>query len=279
MPETSSAIRERLTAILSRDDDQIDLAEASLLLATEAYPRCDVGLYLERLDRFADQARERVEGASGARALIAGLNQTIFDDLGFRGNREHYFDPRNSYLNEVIDRRLGIPITLTIVYIEIARRIGFEVQGVSFPAHFIARHDDESADIFIDVFNSGRVMDVAGCDQFLRELSGGRTELRPEHLQPATARQILTRMLNNLLGIYSKADHRRALQIVEQLLIINPGTPAHIRDRGLLLSRLGATREAIDAFDTYLELAPDAADAELIREQLRTMKQQMAKWN
>ena len=130
--------------MVSRDDEQIDIAEAALLIAAEEYPRLDVETYLDKLDHFGDLAREQAAGSHGAVDLITALNSTLFERLAFRGNSESYYDPRNSFLNEVIDRRIGIPITLTVVYIDVARRIGFPVKGVGLPFHFIAKHEAEA---------------------------------------------------------------------------------------------------------------------------------------
>lgn len=265
--------------MVSRDDEQVNLAEAALLIAAEEYPRLDVEAYLEKLDLFGDLARDRAEDASDTIGMITALNATLFERLGFHGNRESYYDPRNSFLNEVIDRRTGIPIALTIVYMEVARRLGFPVKGVGMPFHFIAKHEAESGDVFIDPFNEGRVLGDAGCAELLAEMSSGKIEIQPAHLEPVTNKQILTRMLSNLLGIYAASDHRRALAAVERLLLIDPHSATHIRDRGLLLASVGDTANAITELKRYLELAPHAADANTIREHLKSIRQNQAKLN
>lgn len=265
--------------MVSRDDEQINLAEAALLIAAEEYPRLDVEAYLDKLDQFGDLAREQVSGSHDVVDLISALNSTLFDRLGFRGNRESYYDPRNSFLNEVIDRRVGIPITLTIVYIDIARRVGFPVRGVGLPFHFIAKHEGESGDVFIDPFNKGQLLSTAGCEELVAEMGGGRIEVQPEHLEPVTTKQILTRMLSNLLGIYATSDHRRALTTVERILLMNPESPPHIRDRGLLLASIGDATSAIEELQRYLAVAPNAADADSVREQIKSTRQSQARLN
>ena len=272
-------IRRRFADIVSREDDEINLAEAALLIAAEEYPRLDVEFYLSRLDSFADLAREHSPDSSDATAVITALNVTLFEQLGFHGNQESYYDPRNSYLNEVIDRRTGIPITLTLVYMEVARRIGFAVKGVGMPFHFIAKHEHQDGGLFMDPFNGGRLLGAEGCEALISQMSGGRLELRPEHLQPVTSKQMLTRMLSNLLGIYSSTDQRRALAAVDRILLIEPDSQTHIRDRGLLLAANGERTTAIVELERYLELAADAPDAEAIREQIRTIKQNQARFN
>jgi regulator of sirC expression with transglutaminase-like and TPR domain len=277
---SAETARHRFGELVTGDDETIDLAEAALLIAAEEYSWLDVGLYLEKLDRFADIARERALSALAATDTISALNSTLFDDLGFRGNIDSYYDPRNSFLNEVIDRRIGIPITLTVVYIEVARRIGFPIKGVGMPGHFIAKYAGERGEVFIDPFNGGRLLGEVGCAELIDELSGGRLELKPAHLEAVTKKQILSRMLSNLLSIYAGSnDYPRALAAIERILLINPGSHLHVRDHGLLLALQGETARAARALERYLEIAPDAPDAEIIRAQIKTIRQNIAKLN
>jgi regulator of sirC expression with transglutaminase-like and TPR domain len=271
--------RDKFAEIMSRKDEEINLAEAALLIATEEYPRLDVSLYLEKLDMIGDIARERANAATDAYGLISALNDTLFDEIGFKGNRQSYYDPRNSFLNEVIDRRVGIPITLTIIYMEIARRIGLRIEGVGLPGHFIAKHPAEIGDIFIDPFNGGRLIGELGCAEILSEMSHGKLKLKPEHLLSVTNKQILARMLGNLLGIYSSSDYPRAMAIVEFLLIIFPDAGNYIRDRGLLLAATGDSTRGIRELERYLLLEPDAPDRDAVREQIKTIRQNIAKLN
>jgi regulator of sirC expression with transglutaminase-like and TPR domain len=278
--EGSEEIRIRFAEVISRDDEFLDLAEAALLIAAEEYPRLNVAAYLDKLDQMGDIAREQANGARTALDFISAINTTLFDELGFRGNIDNYYDPRNSYLNEVIDRRTGIPITLSIVYLEVARRIGFTIQGVGLPGHFIVRHSDEQGDIFIDVFNRGRLLGKIGCSDLVANTSGGKLELKAEHLLPSTNKQILTRMLSNILGIYSgTADYCRAIAAIKRILLINPDSLTHIRDHGLLLAAAGKHASALEELDRYLALAPRAADSEAIREQMKSIRQDLAKLN
>jgi regulator of sirC expression with transglutaminase-like and TPR domain len=273
-------IRERFREMVSREDHRIDLAEAALLIAAEEYPRLDVEIYKEKLDYFGDIASSRARGSTLARDIISALNLTLFEDIGFHGNRDHYYDPRNSFLNEVIDRRTGIPITLTIVYMEVALRTGFAVRGVGLPGHFIAKCSDGAEEIYIDPFNGGRVMGEIGCAELLLEMSGGRLKLDPSHLAAVTNRQILARMLSNLLAIYGGSnDYTRALAVIERILIITPDSTLHIRDHGLLLAALGEPARAASELERYLALAPDAKDTEAIRKQIAAIRQGQAKLN
>jgi len=277
--QTAKNTRARFAELISRDDEQINLAEGALLIAAEEYPRLSVACCLDKLDLFADLAREQAADAHSAADIISALNSVLFERLGFRGNRQSYYDPRNSCLNEVIDRRVGLPITLTVVYIEVARRIGFPVKGVGMPFHFIAKHKGEEGDIFIDPFNGGRLLGPAGCAELLDEMSGGNLEIQPGHLEAVSNKQILTRILSNLLGIYSASDHRRALAAIERMLLINPNSATHIRDRGLLLAKVGDSQRAIVELERYLEVARYAADADSIREQIKSIRQTHARLN
>lgn len=276
--ERNSA-RQRFKEMILLDDEQINLAEAALLIAAEEYPSMDIALYLEKIDRIGDMVRERAAHAHSSLDVLSAINSTLFDEFGFRGNVENYYDPRNSFLNEVIDRRVGIPITLTVVYIEVARRVGLHVEGVGMPGHFIAKLATDSGEMFIDAFNGGRLFGEVGCADLLSEMSGGRLKLKPEHLAAVTKRQILERMLSNLMGVYAAGDHCRALAAIERILLINPDSPPHIRDRGLLLATLGRTTAAIAELERYLLLAPDSPDASSIREQIKTIRQSQAKLN
>jgi regulator of sirC expression with transglutaminase-like and TPR domain len=271
--------RDRFGEIVSRDDEQINLAEAALLIAAEEYPRLDVESYIDRLDQFGDLVREQSHNAETPLEIITSLNTALFERLGFHGNRESYYDPRNSYLNEVIDRRTGIPITLTVVYIDVAKRIGFPIKGVGLPFHFIAKHQSPGGDLFIDPFNAGRLLGSEGCKELIRNMSGGKLEMRSSHMEAVTNKQILTRMLSNLLGIYSASDHRRALSVIDRLLLINPESATHIRDRGLLLANIGDRKNAIAELERYLEHLPDAPDADTIREQIKSIRQSQARLN
>lgn len=263
--------RSRFAELVSLDDEQINLAEATLLIAAEEYTRLNIVDDLEKLDRFGDLARERAAGARDANDVISALNATLFEELGFHGNRDRYFDARNSFLNQVIDRRTGIPITLTVVYIEVAKRIGFQVQGVGLPYHFVAKHETDAGDIFIDPFNEGRLLNAAGCAELLAEISGGNDELRPEHLESVSNKRILARILLNLLGLYKASDPRRALATIERLLLINPDYAPHIRLRGMLLASVGDQTNAIAELERYLALAPDAEDFDETREQIQSI--------
>ena len=267
--------RERFAALAAGPDEQIDIAAAALLIAQEEYPRLDIDAYLARLDALADRARLRLYDRRPAAEQIMRLNRFLFVEQGFAGNSEHYYDPRNSYLNDVLDRHTGIPISLSLVYSEVAQRLNLPVFGVSFPGHFLAKHFGEP-EIIIDPF-FGTVISVEECTTRLRRLYGFRA--RPEaHLsRPATAREILARLLSNLKQIYVEAsDFVRALACVERILLLVPDTPRELRDRGILYQRLECFAAALRDFERYLQLAPEDDAAPLIRATLPDLHRQAA---
>ena len=274
--------RKAFAALLSLPDGAIDLGHASLLIAREEYPDLDVGRYLSRLDDMAEQIARRLKGGEGATSLIAHLNRLLFDEMGFRGNREEYDDPRNSFLNDVLDRRVGIPISLSAVYLEVGRRIGCPLAGVSFPGHFLVRSFGRDAlpDVFIDPFNRGRLLTEAECRTLLVEAYGGRVPFSPELLKRARTMDILRRMIINLKLIYpQRRDYHMALRVQNLLLCIDPDRPEEVRDRGLIHFRLALFAEAAADLERYLTLAPDAADAPRIEARLAELKRLAPRMN
>ena len=276
---TAARARARFARLVAGPAREFDLAEAALLVAAEDDPRCDVARCLKLLDEWGREGGARLGGESGA-DRIAAFNAFIFEELGFAGNRQDYYDPRNSFLNQVLERRTGIPITLSIVYCEVGRRAGLVAQGVGFPGHFLVRVGGESEQSrLVDPFN-GVVIGEENCQELLDNMYGGQVPLRAEHLRPATAREIIIRLLRNLKGIYSEAHlHRRALAVVERILLLAPQAFDERRDRGALLVRFGRYAEAVTDLKTYLNFSPGAPDAEAVREQLKKMQVRQAMLN
>jgi regulator of sirC expression with transglutaminase-like and TPR domain len=261
---------------ISADEDQINIAYAALLVASEAYPDLDIGSYLVRLDDMAQAVRPRLADYHPVSVLKAFL----FDELGFHGNVDDFFDPRNSYLNQVLDRRTGIPITLSVIYLELARRLGLPIVGIGLPGHFIVRYDGDEEPIYLDPFNGGITMNAHDCRQRLADISNGRLHFRPSFLSPVGPRQILTRMLRNLKGIYvTQADFESALSIVEKLILLNPSAAEEIRDLGILHYYAGHKLKAVGCLERYLELKPDAQDMATVQHNLKAIIQKVARWN
>lgn len=271
-PAMPNAAREAFLEIVRHPDERLDLAAAALLIAKEEYPGLDLPLYAARLDALAARARPRVESLAGNPfAVIDAINTCLFEEEGLRGNLEDYYDPRNSFLNDVLDRKRGIPITLSVIYMEVAARLGFAIQGVGFPGHFLVRHAAGGRSILIDPFAAGRILHPEDCGRRLRESLGEETHLQAGFLEPVGKKHILRRMLSNLRAIYLKRDDLpRAMAAVERLFALAPEDPANLRDRGLILLRQNQLGRASADLRGYLALAPGAPDAESVREQLRS---------
>ena len=251
---------------IQQPDEQIDLAKAALHVAQEEYPNLDLAEYINALDTMAAEVQERLPSEFYPLRIIQSINQYLYDDLGFSDNTDDYYDPRNSFLNEVIDRRRGIPITLSLVYLEVSRRIEFPMTGVGLPGHFLIRPNLPQMEIFVDAFNRGEVLFAEDCQEKLTQLYGQPVTLRPEFLQSVSNRQFLVRMLTNLKFIYLKDQElEKALAAVERILLLFPGVPEELRDRGLLYYQLGRWEKAGDDFKTYLAKVPGAADTSDIR--------------
>lgn len=232
-------------------------------------PGLDVAGYLAKIDRIASAVKGRSGHDAGVYRMIAALNYVLFQELGFRGNREHYFDARNSFLNEVIDRKLGIPISLSLLYMEVARRLGLHLDGVGFPGHFLVKVSAREEEIIIDPFTAGEIKSRESLDEILYGLYGGRIVFRAEFVEGVTKKQLLTRMLMNLKAIYwNEGNLAKSLSVVERLLILDPASADHMRDRGVIYLKLECFNQARADFETYLSLKPDADDAGEVREKI-----------
>jgi regulator of sirC expression with transglutaminase-like and TPR domain len=281
---TPEEARERLQQVASGPEPW-PLAEAALLLAVDEYPGMDPAPYLEQLTGLATRVGARVratrslaEGGDAAVALDALLHVLLAEE-GYAGNPEEYYDPRNSCLNEVIDRRRGIPITLSVVAIAVARRAGLPLAGVGFPAHFLVRWGEGEEKIFIDLFHGGARPSREELQVWWARATGG-SAWDEKALQPASDRQILLRVLNNLKMIYARTrQFDRTLRVIEKMLLLDPFTPDHYRALGYLHGGAKSLGKAIEYLERYLALAPDAPDAGEVRQQLRAITNTIARWN
>jgi regulator of sirC expression with transglutaminase-like and TPR domain len=260
------APRSRLAEMASRPDSRIDLAAGALLIAAEEYPQLPLAPYMRRLDLLAERLGDRLAGETAPTIVLEELCRVLFRDEGFRGNADAYYDPRNSFLNDVLDRRLGIPITLGIVMLEVGWRAGLPLSGINFPGHFLVRYDGEVARLLIDPFDGGRVRWEDEGQELLDRVYGGMVRMRDEFLRPATRTDILARVLTNLKTIYlNTRDDARALTAVDRILLLRPAAPVELRDRGLLLARTGRADEAVAELERYLDFSPAAPDAQRVR--------------
>ena len=263
--------RRFFASLIKRREERIDLSLATLLIAKEEYPKLSIEDYVERLDQLAADLRIEVDLEAEPRAVLEGLAWFLAKEQGFSGNSEEYYDARNSYLNEVMDRRLGIPITLSVLYYEVARRAGIKLQPVNFPGHFLLKLPGTDGDeLFLDPYNDGRVLTAEGCRDFYRELHGDGLEFTEAMLGAATKRQLVSRLLRNLKAIYLKdQDLDRALRTIELMLTVTPWDLDQIRDRGLVHYRLGQIEEAVVDLQTYATHAPEGPALESVRDALR----------
>jgi regulator of sirC expression with transglutaminase-like and TPR domain len=279
---------ERFAELMAREESEIDLARACLMIAQDAYPGLDVEGYLGEIERLAARLRGRLSQARGAEERVVALNQFLFDELGYSGNADDYYDPRNSYLNEVLDRRMGIPLTLSVLYLELGRRVGLELEGVSFPGHFLVRLPLRGAMLVLDPFSGGEPQSEADLRARLRRVvpegAAGPVPLEElpleQFLEPAGKRQILARLLRNLKGIYREADKpERLLEVLDRMLLVAPEAHGELRERGLVYQRLECYRAALKDLQDYSTLEPDAPDIEEVRAKLLELSALCARLN
>jgi regulator of sirC expression with transglutaminase-like and TPR domain len=289
---------DRFSNLVSHGDGEIELARACLQIAEDAYPGLDVDGYVGEITRFAGRLRTRLAPGAAAEDRILALNEFLFDDLGFSGNADNYYDPRNSYLNEVIDRRRGIPITLSVLYMEIGRRIELPLEGVSFPGHFLVRLPMRGGTLVLDPFSGGkpqsegdlrerlqrvipRVVGSDAGDNAPRAAAAAAADLPlNQFLEPASNRQILARLLRNLKGVYrEKDDPNRLLQVLNRMVLVAPDAVGELRDRGYLYQRLECWRPALKDLSDYLEREPNAVDVDEVRAKMTELSMRCARLN
>lgn len=262
-------ISDRFYALAELPESQRGLAEGALVVAAEVRPEVDISGGLAAVLELAERVRPFVDAASTPSAGIAALNHSLFELERYRGNQERYDDPRNSFLDEVLTRRRGLPITLSVLYIEVARLLGREAYGVGFPGHFLSKvvgiSDVPEREIIIDPF-FGRTLSLSDCAERLRAAAGDHVDLDPQWLEPVTANQIYVRMLNNLkLHYLRQGDGLGALGCFDRIVVLAPRSAHEYRDRGMLLEQMDCIHAAIEDYSQFLELAPDDEAARAIR--------------
>lgn len=264
-----------------KPDKEIDLGRASLVFGKFEYTDIDVDAYEQRITILADDAARYGRDVDLTPVALAVY---LFDTQKYQGNEQDYLDPRNSYLNEVIDRRLGIPISLSVLLIEVAGRLDMDVQGVGLPGHFIVRaveHRGAQSQIsYIDPFHRGKVMTQQDCRDRVRAITNDTVPFDPAFLEPVSKRYILMRMLNNLKNIYmNRKDFARARHVVERLLVLTPENLDEVRNLGLLYAALGQSRRAVELLERYLHGLPEAPDAESVKKYVAALAGNVARWN
>ena len=256
-------------------DPGLDLA--ALQIATIEYPELDPGSFLELLDSYARELSERISPDSDGEEFIHTTNEFLFEELGFQGNQNEYYHPANSCLNEVLTKRVGIPITLSVVYMEVARRLGRTVHGIGLPGHFIVQYDDPQISAFIDPFHAGRLMFETECFDLAREITGLDISKDQNILRPVTKRQILVRMLNNLRSVYfQRQEPLKAIEVLSLLIEADPGSPDEYKQRGVCLAQVQRFKQARTDLEMYLRLSPDAPDRDPVSQQIRRIDTYLA---
>lgn len=246
-------LRERFAASVATPEATLDLASAALWLAAEEYPDLDPQVYLGRLESLAERVRVAWARRPGTMAALDALRAVLVEEEHFGGNTDDYYDPRNSFLNDVLERRVGIPISLSVIWIEVARRAGIAAEGINLPGHFVVRLLDRDAPSIVDPFCEGMLLSAEACEDRLRQTQGDDARLDPDDLVAAGPKQILVRMLNNLRMIYLETeDYGRALAVIDRIALIVGDTPKLRRDRGLLFARLQIYSKAWADLAAYL---------------------------
>jgi regulator of sirC expression with transglutaminase-like and TPR domain len=267
-----------LAALAADPHAPTDLARVALLIARDAYSQMNPRAYLRVLDRLAAHLRPRLTGSLAART--AELSTFLFEECGFAGNTEHYYDPRNSYLNKVIDRQVGLPIALSVLAVAVGTRAGLNVAGVGLPGHFIAKAVDGNEEILFDPFNGGQFLDTEACEALVSGITGRPFEATPEALAPTPPGAIVARMLQNLKTAYlADRSYIRAARVTYRLAQLIPDDPTQRRDLGVLFVRAEQPGRAIDHLRHYLRAAPNADDAADVRQFLSKALTEVSRWN
>ncbi|MBI2066451.1 MAG: transglutaminase family protein [Deltaproteobacteria bacterium] len=267
---------EKLEDLIHTDLQSVSLEEITLLVAKEKYRELNTQNYLARIEEFAQRARPYIHNVQGGRQAIQAFNHYFFEVEGFCGNRADYYNPSNCYLNDVLDHRSGIPITLSIVYMAIGRRLGLPLSGVNFPGHFLVRYDFKSEAFFVDVFDKGTILTTGDCREKLQRAYGSELIFQEEFLDPASHRQVLLRILANLKIMYIlKKDFNQVLPILNRLLLFEPKSSQSLKERGMLYAQLECFRPALNDFVNYLSRDPQAFDRPLIEECIQELREKV----
>jgi len=266
-----------LVSALAGVDGPLD--RPALDMASIEFPSLDAGPYLQRLNEMAAELGDLTAGMSGPE-FLARANTYLFDDIGFRGNEKEYYDPRNSCLNWVLDQRIGIPITLSLVYIEVARRLGRPISGIGLPGHFVIQYDDGAWSTYVDPFNGGKLLSEDDCRELVTSIAGAEATSDPDLLKPVSSRYILIRMLNNLRGGYFRSEqYDRAAAVLDLLIDALPAAGDHYKARGVARIHLRQFRAAQSDFERYLAIEPHASDREEIVRQMAAIHRWLASLN
>ena len=276
--DLTEQIDEEFSRIAHLAEDQIDLAHGALLIAKTAYPDLDENRYLERLDRIASRIKRGVSADDDAADIIMRMNHIIIEKEGFRGNRKDYYDPDNSFLNRVLDRKTGIPITLSIIYIKVGGHLGLEVRGIGLPGHFIVALYHASGNIFVDPFNRGEIRTEGECLDIVRNYTGQTAAPDDRWLQPVGKKEVLARMLRNLKLIYARQDNDVMLfKMIHWILTLQPESPAELGARAMIYEDMGNPARAVKDWERLIATIGDNRAATMIRDRIDNLKKQRSR--
>jgi regulator of sirC expression with transglutaminase-like and TPR domain len=268
-----AAARRRFVELAALPDPQVDLVEASLVIALEDQPGLSITDYLADVRAWSTTIEQRLDGSRDIERIVESINKLLFDEEGFQGADEDYYDPRSALVSEMLDKHAGLPITLSILYLEISRRIGVEAVGVSLPGRFLVKFSGAFGQIVVDPFDGGRVLSTIELQKLLDTVYGGGVRLREHHLRSFSAKEILARELAHLKSAYLvRHDLPRAAASSERLLILDENDPYEVRDRAAIAAQMHAYQAAIECFERYLALMPHAEDRVRIREQIAYLR-------
>jgi regulator of sirC expression with transglutaminase-like and TPR domain len=262
------------------DEDLFPLDRAALAIGLDVYPDLNIDSYLKKLDILAVRTEVLAGQERSAENIIQCLNEVLYVQEGLRGNNEDYYDPRNSFLNEVLDRKAGIPVSLSVIYMEVARRLDFPIQGVGLPGHFILKCSSPHQELFIDAFDQGKILSMQDCQEYLDRNYGGAITIQPNLLQALEKKAIISRMLFNLKGIYYQSEEfDRSLDVIEKILLLNPGLSTEVRDRGLLYMQTSLFAKALADLESYMNNTASPEDEISIKKHIKTLRSVVSSTN
>ena len=273
-------IRADFERVVKSPEDSFDLVRAAMLVAAEADPSVDLDAELATLERWGDELASRIEPEWNNLQKLARLRRYVYEDLRFHGDEKDYFSPENSLLHSVMRRRIGIPLTLSIVFLVLGWRIGMPLEGVGFPGHFLVRLTGEERELLLDTYHQGMSVDHHDCARMLEQITQGQLRFQESMLAPMTKRDIIARLLMNLKGASLRArQDELALLAVDRLLVLHPEDSEQVRDRGLLLYRLRRYHQALEDLKCYLAARPDATDREAVEHHVVSLREILASMN
>jgi regulator of sirC expression with transglutaminase-like and TPR domain len=259
--------------LMKKPVQQVRLAEAALYIARDEYPEINIRSYLTLLNEWSVKLK-KTAARKPTMARLEILNDLLFEKMQFSGNIDNYYDPKNSFLNHVIDSRKGIPISLSVIYLELAWNLGIDAAGIGFPGHFLVGVNDAGTMLYVDSFYRGRVMTVSDCMEFWNDISEGELEFQESFLTSISKHQILIRMLRNLKSIYlEQKNYKKLISVLDKLVILNPHIPDEARDRGIIHYQMQAYRLALNDFEHYLSATPESEDADVIRQYIEVLRE------